>query len=485
MKIEFDNVNARITFESRRDRKVYEKIYGDSTVLAPGAEYTYAYKIWKKSKGKKGWDGLVRVLNKNGTFLVGLLPSVLKTLADKHITPTLIDSRPVINTKPDAGSASLLNALSLRGYQEEALSSGIENELNETSIPWPRGVFKMATGSGKTELAICLYNTFQVPSLFLVHRRNLVNQTIKRFQKYVHAVGKLSDGTYNPNTKGITVATIQTISSLIKKASMVDMDYLNKIEQVFFDEAHLVAASQAKGNQLVQTASMLPNAYYRWGLTATPFMRDKYSNWLLQGVTGKVLYSVGNAELIKLGFLVPPKIIMQKVPSSLYSSNKWPECYETGVILNNKRNDAIINALKEVPKPCIVMCKNIAHAIIIQRQAEAEGIKIPFIYGKNKVKEREDALNKLRNGRLFQIITTTIFDEGLDLQELRSLIFAGAGRSVIKTLQRIGRGLRPDSDKQNIVIVDFYDEFPRTLKKHSNERLAVYKSEGFDVEVIK
>ena len=154
-----------------------------------------------------------------------------------------------------------------------------------------------------------MYEMTGVKTLFVVHRKDLLRQTHERFSKYGIHTGVVGDGKLQIDAD-INVCTIQSIATAMKKK--VDLSPVLEAEQVFFDEAHLIAAKLATGNQLVQFSRMLKHAYMRWGLTATPFMKDTYSNQLLEAVTGKTLYSISNAELIEMGHLTPPAIVTGK-----------------------------------------------------------------------------------------------------------------------------------------------------------------------------
>lgn len=335
--------------------------------------------------------------------------------------------------------------------------------------------------SGKSEIAIALCQKFPVSTLFLVHLKQLLYQAAERFEKYGIKVGILGDGKNTIIPNGINIAMIQTIESFYRNGSLDKLEFMKNVKMFFGDEVHLCAASLTKGNQFFKVLSMLPNAYARIGLSATPFKRDSYSNMLLKGATGDVLYSIGNDELIKMGYLTPPEITIVKVPKIAKCSQKWPECYDQGIILNPFRTKLVIDWYEKVEKPCLIMTTRVTHAQILQDEAERRGHYLPLVYGKSPKEERRNVLDSLGSGELLGAICTRIFDEGMDLPELRSIILAGAGRSEIKQLQRLGRGLRLATGKEKVTVVDFYDESSRLLKRHSEKRLEIWHEQGFQV----
>lgn len=471
MKIEFDNSLAKIT---GIDQDKWDSIRRGTKVEAPGVKYMPTYKLYKKSKGKAGWDGRVTPLGKDGLFPTGLVPYVqdliyqgtgsVASLSDKRIIDDLFIGK---------------TSVKLRGYQTEAIDKSLNHQYN--SMWWPRGVIRLATGGGKTEIAAAMYQQTGVRTLFVVHRKDLMHQTHDRFSKYGVNTGIVGDGRLQIDPD-INVCTIQSIATAMKKK--VDLSPILEAEQVFFDEAHLIAAKLAGGNQLARFSGMLKHAHMRWGLTATPFMKDTYSNLILEAVTGKTLYSISNADLISQGYLTPAKVKVYTMPN-VPCPKKWPDCYDKGVVMNTYRNDSIIEILKGLPKPCFVMVTQVAHAKILNRMAQAEGIELPMLTGSSHTGHRKEMLAKLANGDLDQIVCSTIFDEGLDLPELASLILAGAGKSEIKMLQRAGRGLRKHSTKQVFTLVDFIDTAAPILQKHSEQRGKVWVQEGFEIEKYK
>jgi len=85
-------------------------------------------------------------------------------------------------------------------------------------------------------------------------------------------------------------------------------------------------------------------------------------------------------------------------------------------------------------------------------------------------------------------ISTSIFDEGINVKSLDTLVLAGSGKSSTRALQRIGRILRPYLDtegnnlKKDAIVIDFYDDC-KYLRSHSNKRKKIYKTED-EFEII-
>lgn len=277
MKLVLNNVYSKIELDPHEE-KAFDNIVKKTSVFAPGYRYTRLFKNRK-------WDGKVSIYGRE--ILTGLVPSLVSDFAKYGLIISSVQDNRGIKTptlKP--------TSISLRDYQFDAITAALKNQWSGTF--WPRGVISMATGSGKTHVAAAMIQMMDVPTIFLVHRKDLMYQTAEVFRGLGIDAGCVGDGLRD--VKRTTVATIQTLAVNLPVAN------LSQFKQMFADECHLVAADLQRGNQFVKIASHIP-APYRWGLTATPFMKDKYSDRLLEGVTGGILYEANNRSLIDAGYL--------------------------------------------------------------------------------------------------------------------------------------------------------------------------------------
>ncbi len=463
---------SQIYPQNEDEKKVLESLYYYYKVAAPGAKYMASHKTYLKTKGKMGWDGMARIITKKGQFLSGLIPTVVQTIEQDYGCPVLLEDKRLINT-PTTSNITV----PLRDYQLWAIEQATQRTYYDTW--WPRGVLKLATGAGKTEIAVAMYQYMNIPSLFLVHKKTLLNQTVERFRKYGIDAGKLGDSARDVKPNGITVSTIQTLSSLVRGEKFDDLGFLQDIQQIFYDEAHLIAATLTEGNQFAKISAMMPGAYARWGLTATPFMRDTFSDSVFEGVTGPLICDITNKYLIDRGFLTPPIVHIMPVNKVKKLPRTYDKAYEVGIILNVQRNKQIIKAIEEAPTPCIILANRVAHIEILQSMAAEKGMDIPILHYKSKTNEREKVLEDVRKNK-GRVLCTKIFDEGLDFPSLKSIILGGAGKSEIKQLQRVGRVLRLDNEKDTASVYDFADS-TGILKKHFDTRILNWKAEGFRI----
>jgi superfamily II DNA or RNA helicase len=472
--VSIDNLHGRFSYPTPDMAEYVKRLNGELSTHAPGYQYQYEYKKWLKSGRKYGWDGRVKVM-KGDVFPAGMWEFVHDKLKSWGAPFEVADRRPnLLFNKFNS------HTVPLRDYQKTAVDSLLYRQ--SPGLGWsPRGVLKVATGGGKTEIAVAITQMIDRPTLFLVHRKDLLVQAAERYEKYGMDVGRLGAGSYDLSNK-IIVATMQTLLSKLRQGDAAVETLMQDAELVFFDEAHLMAADVNKGNQFIALSRKMPNAFFRIGLTATPFLRDAYSNWLLESAAGPLTYEISNDELIKRGYLTKPKVEVHVVTGK-QATGDWKAQYNKGVVDHHPRNKKIIELLKSSPKPALVMVQRTEHLDNIENLAQYENVIVRCVQGSTPLKSRRAYVAELQDGSIDAILCTTVFDEGIDVPELKTVILAGGGKSPVKARQRVGRGLRLHDSKSEVLIIDFMDEHGKYLHRHSKERMRVWRSEGFDVEV--
>lgn len=409
-------------------------------------------------KYKKGqWDGYISLMH--GTkFPTGLLSLVLNSLNTHRIKYALI-----YNTSPDIEPCPIsdcsLKGITLRDYQLDAI-----NQL----VSAKRGVAKMATNSGKTEVMAGIIHTLNYPkTLVLLHRKELLYQTAERFvMRLGIEIGMIGDGIWNP--KYITVAMIQTLYN-----NMHD-DLFKDTQLVMVDECH-----HSSSDSYMEVLEEIPGKY-RYGFSGTPLKYDLLSDMKLMSFTGDVVVDVSNQYLIDEGFSAVPKVFTVSLPvpeGNNYGDLDYQTAYRLFVVENDVRNKKIAELAKASSEDGVVL-------ILVNRIDHGKRIKklvrsCQFVNGAKSTEERRIVLDNMRSGSGIYC-ATPIFDEGIDVPAVNTIIMAGSGRSHIKLLQRIGRGLRKKAN--NILTVyDFVDEYNNYLYEHYEARRDVYVQEGFEV----
>jgi superfamily II DNA or RNA helicase len=415
-------------------------------------------------------------------------------LTENHFTLNFHDHRRIVTPRLNQ------TKVKLRDYQYEAAWSCFNATIPSLGW-WPRGILQVATGGGKTEIAVAIYEMHRVPTFFLVHRKDLLLQAKERFERYGHSVGIVGAGNFTLDPD-ITIATMQTVNKVLNNKDdhrwRALYGAIQNTKQLFVDESHLVASTLDKGNMFTQTVDQFVDAYARWGLTATPFMRTRYDNLLLEGTTGGLLCSITNADLIERGYLTPPKVKMLKIPGKLEvklegkrGNNKdiaahYRKIKNLGIRFNEPRNVALAQEIAHGAKPVLALVTTTEQGEFIQNILRTKFNRdVPLLTGKASAELRREAVEHLQDGTLPELITTPIFDEGIDIPELRTVALCSGEKSQQKLLQRLGRGVRLADGKQEVIIIDCADTHHRKLREHALERRKVYVSEGFEVREMK
>ena len=344
---------------------------------------------------------------------------------------------------------------------------------------------RLATGAGKTEVAIAITKGLRLPTLFLTHRVNLLTQTAKRYAsrcpELADQIGILGGGITEP--KLVTIATVQTLYSLVKKNPKQMAEFLAQFKFLIIDEAHRSGAKQ-----FYLPSMLCRNAYYRLSLTATPFMSgDDEADMYLMGTTGPIVTTVTNGELIAQGVLARPMFKFFTITEpNLKSFSNWRDIYERGIIYNVQRNTLIAQqAAKLTDMGCriLVICREVAHTAILHELLVEAGVRVEVCNGDKDYHERDKALERMAKGRIDALVCTNIFDEGIDVGEINAVILAAGTKSAPALFQRTGRAIRKKADGENYaIVIDFIDETHRILSEHSWQRYNLVRSEaGFTI----
>lgn len=458
IKVEVGNVfSVVLSFDEYAEEKALKKAL---TFTVPNFMFMTSYK-------KGVWDGTYSFYNSySRKFLTGLLP-ILPGNLRKRIT--LIDSRkpPTIrNTAPH------LHGIELRDYQLDAITAAIASR---------RCIITAPTNAGKTELAAGIISCARnCNTLWLTHRENLLYQTRDRLEdRLQEPVGVLHRG--NVTISRITVAMVPSLyRRLTSKRKPVKREaraFLRGIQMLFLDECHHVSS-----NTWRKIAKQC-EAHYRFGLSATPLLREQIENIWLIGLTGTEVTTVTNRELIERGISARPHIYV--VRNFVSVEGNYQYVYQKGIEENLARNItagyfARDHARKK--EPFLVLVNTINHGNHIMKRMPQGTV---FLTGKNDVGLRIRALKELAARKIPGIVATPIFDEGVDAPAIKVLILAAAGKSEIRLLQRLGRGMRQKKDGDNkLIVYDFEDKGNEYLEHHAAERRSVYVEEGFDVTYL-
>jgi superfamily II DNA or RNA helicase len=230
----------------------------------------------------------------------------------------------------------------------------------------------------------------------------------------------------------------------------------------------------------LRVSQATPNAYWRFGFSGTPLARGDRRSVLAIGALGRVVYRVKPDVLIEAGVLARPRIRMVPI-LQLSARPTWQGVYGELVVRSRQRNAAVVAAVRAADKPCLVFVRELAHGRVLEKALAKAGVSASFVSGQHSTEWRRSHVRRLERGHFDALVSTVVFQEGVDIPDLRSVVVACGGASVIAALQRIGRAMRVAPGKDSCEVVDFKDLGHPWMERHSRARLAAYVKEGHEV----
>lgn len=423
---------------------------------------------------KQEWQQKRSIFNKRyNRFPTGLLDYILNKSSLKI---DIIDKRPDANFVP---MEKLDITIELRDYQQIAVDKIIQES---------RGIIKIPTGAGKTLLAIAATQILNRKTLFIVNRTDLAHQTKKEYEaKAGIKAGFIGDG--KCDIKKVNVATIQSLASMMKKNDSV-LDCLLNSEFIIFDEVHRAS------NTYQDVSSVMKMARWRIGLSATALIGEKEGKLRSQAITGPLIYEVKMKKLVDKKFIAKPLVyfINNKLD---YISGDWMYVYENNIVHNEERNLMVCIAAMAMLKKgrsSLILVERKEHGSILCDMLNARCRSV-YVDGDASSDERKSVLSDLQSGVIDVLISTKIFNEGIDIPLLEVVIVAAGYKKEALSIQRYGRGIRKTLFKEETTIIDFYDEQfyidhegerrNGLLHNHALQRLkACKKDKAFEVNIV-
>lgn len=267
-------------------------------------------------------------------------------------------------------------------------------------------------------------------------------------------------------------------------------------EEVLVHNCHRISSIQMKKDkngipkqgQYLKVLSNLA-AIHRFGFTATlPYLEG--AKIALEGLIGPVIGELSITEAAELQILAKPEIKLfrtERIPE-LENLRNYKEAYRRGIVQNYSRNHKILSLaakLIEKNKTSLIIVNYVQHGEILQEMSEEQfRHKIEFVHGAVDNETRQDIKTRLIAKEIPAAICTSAWIEGIDLPSLGAVINAGGGKSEIRTIQAIGRGLRKTSEKDTVIIIDFFDPSSKYFIDHFGYRLSLYFEQGWMGEDI-
>lgn len=423
------------------------------------------------------WDGKFHGYNRlGGTFRSGLLKDVLE-VCGKEYEFTLKDSR----VKPVWGQPIVPQLMftederfrQLRDFQVQSV------DIMEAEAI---GVIKAATNSGKTEIFCEFVRRTNLRTLVICTRKELFHQTAQRLSTRLGVpIGKIGDGI--KKLEQITVVMPSTAVKNVKVGRTKKLQLDEKFKDLLDYDVLLLDECQNLGDSRVSFLVERSQAYYRFAFSGTPFLKDKARNLELKSHFGRVIVEITNQQLIQQGISSVPRCYFIPDNCDDLEGASYDVAYSTGIVYGQSRNAKIVelaNLLVNIHhKNVLIVCAQVEHVESLSRELPDAIVS----HGGCSSKYRMDVLRRLKAGEISCLITTTIYDEGIDTDQIDATIMAAGMMTPEKILQRLGRGLRA---KESMVFwyFDFLDTSNEYLLDHSNTRIKLLKREGFAVKLL-
>lgn len=232
------------------------------------------------------------------------------------------------------------------------------------------------------------------------------------------------------------------------------------------------------------------NAYFIYGLTATPYRRDKLETLMFQAL-GENMTAISTKKVESYGGIMLPTVVYREVHSKKENSNDIQYILTKHIVENTKRNRMITgDVLKEAAnkKYCIVVSDRRLHCEALFELIKVGWEKTGIATGKYNKKHVNEQVRAFNEGEITVLVTTSaLLGEGFDVPFLDRAFIAMPHRSATKTEQIIGRIQRSHPDKIDAMVYDYVDTDIGVLKnqffnKYSSCRHRTYAKLGVTVK---
>jgi len=473
-----DEVNVKIEGLDLDTRKSLVKKF---KYFDQKARYLPAYKLGR-------WDGCTSFFGLGGTTYMSMLPQVIEHLISDGYDPLIEDLRNPLalnftkisedfwgdQTWP-VGHRFAGEKIRLRDDQVEVVNKFLEN---------PQCIQEIATGFGKTITTATLSKICEKygRTITIVPNKSLVEQTEEDFVNC-----GLDVGVYYGDRKNLgkthTICTWQSLNILEKKShdddSALDLaTFLDGVNCVMVDEVHMAKADVLK--KLL--TNYMSNAPIRWGLTGTVPKEDIDFQNIKAGL-GEVVHTVKAHELQEKGVLSNCHVnILQTAEWKEFKS--YPEELKY-LVCDETRMKYISSLVKTISQGgnTLVLVDRIESGRIICSNIEDS----VFISGEVKTKDRKEEYDEVATADKKIIVATYgVAAVGINIPRIFNLVLLEPGKSFVRVIQSIGRGIRKADDKDFVEIWDI-TATTKYAKKHLTERKKYYKEAKypFNVEKVK
>lgn len=461
---------------------IINKVADKFSAYVRGAQFSQAVQSGR-------WDGKRSMVNRrDGSFGIGLLGDVLGFLKyDLKIASKLIQVDDLREKPEQSYNFEWKFEHPFRKAQEEALANLRRTEL---------GVLKMVTGVGKGAVFGKIIQELGVRTLVAIPSKELLYQTAQNLQNQLGGsdlrIGLLGDGHYPEDYDPIVVAMYPSLASLrgdSKYSRQQFIESMGAFDLLICDECHKICSR----DQVTKTWETIMdiNAYYRYGISATPYEKeDTIAEMLIRSAFGHLAYNLTMEQAKEAHYVTPFTVVFLKpeYPPEMKrgcTGMSYNDAHDYFIGNNLERNTAVVQAVKRLMqdgRKTLVIAQRInQNELLAKMLAEELGEEVVYLlhgglerdyrrYSLEDFKQRHDPC---------VMVASSVGNDGIDIPDISGIVLAHGGSSFFQNVQRTGRGLRVADGKRNLIFVDFDDaELGRWFKNHTNTRAKYYNDLG-------
>jgi len=441
----------------------------------PAARYLPAVRLGR-------WDGKIAYFQLGGSTYVNLLPEIMPILDKFDYSPVLDDQREYTTAfdftavsenhynhvlwprgHPAAGQPMVL-----RDYQVEIINKFLTN---------PQCIQEVATGAGKTIITAALSDAVSAygRSIVIVPNKSLVTQTEADYINMGLDVG-VYFGDRKEYNRQHTICTWQSLNNMMKltktgEAEITIHEFIQDVVCVIVDEVHMAKADALK-TLLTGAMSQIP---LRWGLTGT-VPKELFESQALLVSLGPVVSRLSASTLQDAGVLAQCHVnIVQLVDHVEYADYQSELKY---LLEESGRLDTmaeLIRRVNETGNTLVLVDRTECGRQLVERL----GDKAVFVSGATKSKARQDEYNQVADATDKIIVATYgVAAVGINIPRIFNLVLVEPGKSFVRVIQSIGRGIRKAEDKDHVEIWDITSTC-KFAKRHLTKRKAFYREANY------
>lgn len=404
---------------------------------------------------------------------------------NENDTITLINALKQNNIK-DINSSQFYYDITPYSYQKEILDKlQVEREVHNRF----KNLLVAATGTGKTIISAFDYKKFVLLNpntknrlLFVAHREEILKQSLDAFRMILRDrnFGDLWVGRYEPSQKEHLFISIQTFNSK-EFTENIKEDYY---DYVIIDEFHHSAAkSYRKLLEYIKPKILL-------GMTATPERMDGKD--ITEYFDNKIAEEIRLGEAINRKILCPFNYFAVTDEVSLKDIEWKRGGYNIGELekvytKNNQRANLIIDSIKRYTKNikdvrALGFCVSQAHAEYMSKYFNKVGIPSICLTALSNPEERDSAKEKLNKKEINFIFVVDLYNEGVDIPAIDTVLFLRPTESITVFLQQLGRGLRLHEGKDCLTVLDYVGQANKSYNIYEQKFRAIIGNTNNSIE---